>query len=68
MPTAKIIGTDPTEPRLCAGQPGVDFETKCDHCGRTSLVKLSWEQARQYIATLQARLAENMRKLPRGIA
>lgn len=62
MPGEVIGNVD--EPRTDNGQPGVALETLCAHCGRSSVVNFSWEEARQYVATFEARLAENMRKLP----
>jgi len=68
VPGATIIGAVPTEPRQDEGQPGVSLSTFCPDCGKEVVVHYSWEEARQLIATLEARLAENMRQLPRRIA
>lgn len=64
---AQVIGS-PFDPRPDAGQPPVRIETSCAHCGQNSVVTLPWEQARRYIASLEARLAETMRQLPRVVA
>lgn len=59
----EVIG-DMFGQRVDNGQPPLQLETGCAHCGQVSVVTLPWESARQYIATLEARLAENMRQFP----